>query len=257
MPVIPPVADAPRQAIASYLIELLADEWMVVPGFWERWHYSLEGNEPNHLSYNEMQWGSVFAAGAPGEARRAAGADLFKNRFGISEARINPRGVYAGLVHLGYTRQTESAWWAARRGHRGSAEGLGGTAQDRRRSHAEGPGLHARLLQQRRSGATPIRSQQPGLPPGRRLLLPLHRRMAPTRRLRRPPVPRVFFVFFRQSKSEAYTESDISHNLSRLGVGSRIVFVLSGGLIIAHHRMQHTDERHTFRVADVFNANIA
>ncbi len=113
MPVIPPVADAPRQAIASYLIELLADEWMVVPGFWERWHYSLEGNEPNHLSYNEMQWGSVFAAGAPGEARRAAGADLFKNRFGISEARINHRGVYAGLVHLGCTRQTESAWWAS------------------------------------------------------------------------------------------------------------------------------------------------
>jgi glutathione S-transferase len=113
VPVIPSAADAPRQMLASYLVELLADEWMVVPGFWERWHYSLPDNEPSHLAYNEMQWGSVFAAGAPGEARRAAGAGVFENLFGISEARTNPRGVYAGLIHLGCTTETEDAWWAS------------------------------------------------------------------------------------------------------------------------------------------------
>lgn len=112
-PVVPSIVDAPRQALASYIIELLADEWMVVPGFWERWHYSLSGVEPNHVDYNAMQWGSVFAAGAPGKDRLAAGAGVFEGMFGISEARTNPRGVYAGLVHLGCTEETEQAWWTS------------------------------------------------------------------------------------------------------------------------------------------------
>ncbi len=111
VPVIPSALEAPRQTLASYLVELLADEWMVVPGFWERWHYSLADVTPNHVRYNAMQWGSVFAAGAPGDERLAAGAAVFENLFGISEARTNPRGVYAGLVHLGCTPETEHAWW--------------------------------------------------------------------------------------------------------------------------------------------------
>ena len=112
-PVVPNAANAPRQAVASYLVELLADEWMVVPGFWERWHYSLPDVEPNHVDYNAMQWGSVFAAGAPGNERLAAGAGVFENLFGMSEARTNPRGVYAGLIQLGCTEATEQAWWAS------------------------------------------------------------------------------------------------------------------------------------------------
>ena len=39
----PDPATSPRQAVVSYLIELLADEWMVVPGFWERWYFSEDG----------------------------------------------------------------------------------------------------------------------------------------------------------------------------------------------------------------------
>ena len=113
VPVIPSLVDAPRQALASHLIEMLADEWMVVPGFWERWYYSLPGAEPNHARYNAMQWGSVFAAGAPGKDRLAAGENLFEDMFGISEARSNPIGVYAGLVDLGCTEATEQAWWAS------------------------------------------------------------------------------------------------------------------------------------------------
>jgi glutathione S-transferase len=113
VPVIPSPADAPRQALASYLIELLADEWLVVPGFWERWHYSLDGVEPSHRGFNEQQWGAVFAAGATGSERRVAGQGLFEQMFGISQARSDPKGVYAGLVHLGVTPETEGAWWAS------------------------------------------------------------------------------------------------------------------------------------------------
>jgi len=113
VPVVPSATDAPRQVLASYLVELLADEWMVVPGFWERWHYSLPGVEPNHVDYNAMQWGSAFAAGASGRDRLAAGAQMFEDMFGLSEARTNPRAVYAGLIQLGCTEATEQAWWAS------------------------------------------------------------------------------------------------------------------------------------------------
>lgn len=113
VPVIPSAAEAPLQSLASYLVELLADEWMVVPAFWERWHYSLPGIEPNHGRYNAMQWGSMFAPGAPGQDRLAAGEYVFEEIFGISEARINPQGVYAGLLQLGCNENTEQAWWGS------------------------------------------------------------------------------------------------------------------------------------------------
>ena len=111
--VLPDATTRPRQAIASYLIELLADEWLVVPGFWERWYFSEDGRSPSHRGFNEQQWGAVFAAGAPGAERRAAGAAVFEHLFGISESRTAPRAVYAGLVHLGVTAATEHAWQAS------------------------------------------------------------------------------------------------------------------------------------------------
>jgi glutathione S-transferase len=113
-PAIVPAADrAPTQRLTSYLIELLADEWLVVPAFWARWYFSEDGRAPSHRGFNEQQWGSVLAAGAAGEARRAAGAGFFERVFGISESRSRPRGVYAGLVHLGVTEKTEAAWQAS------------------------------------------------------------------------------------------------------------------------------------------------
>ncbi|MCP4002798.1 MAG: glutathione S-transferase [bacterium] len=113
MAIVPDPAQAPRQCLTSYLIELLADEWMVVPGFWERWYFSEDGRELSHRGFNEQQWGAAIAAGAPGEVRRAVGAAFFENAFGISESRTNPRGVYAGLVHLGVDERTEPAWQAS------------------------------------------------------------------------------------------------------------------------------------------------
>lgn len=112
-PVVPDGATSPRQRVAAYLIELLADEWMVVPGFWERWFFSEDGRSPSHRGFNEQQWGAVIAAGAPGPMRRAAAAGFFETAFGISDSRNNPKGVYAGLAHLGVDTNTEPAWQAS------------------------------------------------------------------------------------------------------------------------------------------------
>ena len=108
-----PEISRPRQRLAAYLIELLADEWLVVPAFWERWYFSEDGRAPSHRGFNEQQWGAVVAAGAPGTARRDAGAQFFRDAFGIAESRTNPRAVYAGLLHLGADERTEPAWQAS------------------------------------------------------------------------------------------------------------------------------------------------
>ena len=108
-----PDISRPRQRLAAYLIELLADEWLVVPAFWERWYFSEDGRAPSHRGFNEQQWGAVIAAGAPGTARRDAGAQFFRDAFGIAESRTNPRAVYAGLLHLGVDERTEPAWQAS------------------------------------------------------------------------------------------------------------------------------------------------
>jgi glutathione S-transferase len=112
-PVVPDAATSPRQCLASYLIELLADEWVLVPAFWQRWFYSEDGREPSHRAFNEAQWGAVLATGAPGPMRRAAGAGFFETMFGISTSRSDPKGTYAGLVHLGVDEKTEHAWQAS------------------------------------------------------------------------------------------------------------------------------------------------
>ena len=108
-----PGVSRPRQRLAAYLVELLADEWLVVPAFWERWYFSEDGRAPSHRGFNEQQWGAVVGAGAPGPARRVVGAQFFRDAFGIGESRTQPRGVYAGLIHLGVDERTEMAWQAS------------------------------------------------------------------------------------------------------------------------------------------------
>jgi glutathione S-transferase len=111
--VIPPADTAPAQRLACHLIELLADEWMVVWAFFERWQYGRESVEPNHAAFNEQQWGAVFAPGANGLDRRRAARTLFDGPFGVREAFDNPRGIFAGLVALGATERTAKAWQAS------------------------------------------------------------------------------------------------------------------------------------------------
>jgi glutathione S-transferase len=86
---------------------------MLVPAFWERWYFSENGRPPSHRGHNEQQWGAVAAAGQPGPARRAAGAAIFEQMMGISHSRKDPKGTYAGLVHLGCDERTEKAWQAS------------------------------------------------------------------------------------------------------------------------------------------------
>jgi glutathione S-transferase len=111
--VFPDPARAPRQRLACHLIELLADEWMLVYAFWERWRWSRDGARPSHARFNEQQWGAVIAPGAGGVERRAAARVFFERAFGIHEPDAAPRGVYAGLVALGVTPRTEKAWEAS------------------------------------------------------------------------------------------------------------------------------------------------
>ncbi len=112
-PVIPDPGRRPRQCLASYLIELLADEWMVVYGFWERWHYSIEGVEPNQFLFNAQQWAPAFQPDADGSTRRAFAERMLSDMLGVKDAETNPRGVYAGLLAMGVTKRTEGAWEAS------------------------------------------------------------------------------------------------------------------------------------------------
>lgn len=109
-PVVPDPRTSPRQALAAYLLELLADEWMVVWGFWERWHHSLDEVEPNQLEYNLLQWGSAFAPAENGSGRRAAARTMFDGPLGVKDAHTNRRGTYQGLFELGMTEKTQAAW---------------------------------------------------------------------------------------------------------------------------------------------------
>ena len=104
------VPTTPRQGLACYLIELLSDEWLIVPACWERWHYSRSEQQPNHRAFNEQQWGSFLAPEANGLARRKAGALFFDKAFGINETQNNLKGPYAGLIQLGCSEETQDAW---------------------------------------------------------------------------------------------------------------------------------------------------
>ena len=104
------VPTTPKQRLACYLIELLADEWFIVPACWERWFYSRSEQQPNHRAFNEQQWGSFLAPAANGLARRKAGAHFFDKAFGINETQDSPKGPYAGLIQLGCGEETQAAW---------------------------------------------------------------------------------------------------------------------------------------------------
>jgi glutathione S-transferase len=104
------VPSSPRQRLACYLIELLADEWMLPWAFWERWHYSLAGVEPNQEAYNAQQWGAIIAPGATGLQRREAGRARFRDGMKIDAPETAQFGPFAGLPQLGVTDKTEAAW---------------------------------------------------------------------------------------------------------------------------------------------------
>lgn len=108
--VAPDPIKSPRQCLAVWIIELLADEWMLPLGFWERWRHTLPDVSANHARYNALQWGSGDSQTKNARERLAAGENLFEVLFGLSHARTRPIGTYAGAQALGVTPQTEGAW---------------------------------------------------------------------------------------------------------------------------------------------------
>jgi len=108
--VVPELASRPRQRLACYLMELLADEWLIVPACWERWHYSRSDIEPNHRRFNEQQWGAFLKPFGNGVERRAAGARFFDRSFGINNIEHERKGPYQGLIDLGCDSATQQAW---------------------------------------------------------------------------------------------------------------------------------------------------
>ncbi len=109
-PQAPVIPTTPRQRLASYLIELLADEWMLPWAFWERWHYSLADSQPNHEVFNAQQWGRIFAPGQTGLQKREAARFVFRELMKIEDPQSAEMGPFAGLVQLGVTARTEKAW---------------------------------------------------------------------------------------------------------------------------------------------------
>jgi glutathione S-transferase len=109
-PLAPIIPEGPCQRLVSYLVELLADEWMLPWGFWERWHYSLDSTRPNHEAFNAQQWGRIFAPGRTGLERREAARSVFREAMKIDDPQSAEFGPFAGLPQLGVTDKTERAW---------------------------------------------------------------------------------------------------------------------------------------------------
>jgi glutathione S-transferase len=121
-PEAPVIPEGPRQRLASYLIELLADEWMLPWGFWERWHYSLAHVSPNHEPFNAQQWGPLFAPDGSGIERREAARYVFKEIMRMDNPAEAVFGPYSGLRQLGVTEKTEDAWTDSMRNMLGRLE---------------------------------------------------------------------------------------------------------------------------------------
>ncbi|MFT7245219.1 MAG: glutathione S-transferase [Candidatus Azotimanducaceae bacterium] len=109
-PEAPVIPGTPRQKLVSYLIELIADEWMLPWGFWERWHYTQEGVEPNHEAFNAFQWGRMFNPEGSGSERLAAGRFVFDEMMKVNDPDNALVGPFVGLPQLGVTDKTEQAW---------------------------------------------------------------------------------------------------------------------------------------------------
>ena len=120
--IIPALDRRPRQRLTCYLVELLADEWLIVPACLERWHFSRADVKPNHRHFNEQQWGAFLKPEANGQQRRAAGAHFFRATFGIDDPIDEPKGPFRGLIELGCTSETQDAWLKTQRKILGSLE---------------------------------------------------------------------------------------------------------------------------------------
>jgi len=110
--IMPSLEERPKQFLVSQLIEILADEWMLVPAYHWRWAYSSNNKKNqmmprtsnmNHSEFNKLQWGEfLYPEGNLNEKKRA-GEFLFNNI-------MYKAGPKRGLINLGVTDKTVKAW---------------------------------------------------------------------------------------------------------------------------------------------------
>eukprot|EP01065_Artemidia_motanka_P038806 TRINITY_DN47659_c0_g1_i1.p1 TRINITY_DN47659_c0_g1~~TRINITY_DN47659_c0_g1_i1.p1 ORF type:complete len:508 (+),score=95.14 TRINITY_DN47659_c0_g1_i1:79-1602(+) len=109
--VLPP-ASSPRQRLTCLLIELLADEWLLVPAYWYRWMHGRDEktanpvpgkHQPNHARSNEQNWGAFFNPTGTGAERRASARLFF-------DTVMYTGGAGTGVYNLGVTDRTHQAW---------------------------------------------------------------------------------------------------------------------------------------------------
>ena len=109
-PIIPSAENNPKQRLASYLIELFADEWLLVAAFSWRWSYSRDSDVPNHKDYNALQWGTWLNSKANGEERLKTGKGLFQMMAPDDGLVFKRGGAFRGLDCLGCTAQLQPYW---------------------------------------------------------------------------------------------------------------------------------------------------
>ena len=121
-PLVLPPESCPKQRLLCHIVELLADEWLLVPAFHWRWAYSGDGSEayrmpsfmggvkpqPNHLQYNLEQWGAFLRPDGSREQQVRTAKFLFDHIFlgGFG-------GIKRSMVALGVTNATVAAWEAS------------------------------------------------------------------------------------------------------------------------------------------------
>ncbi|MEO1190887.1 MAG: glutathione S-transferase family protein [Pseudomonadota bacterium] len=107
---ITPPPTAPRQMLASLLLEFLGDEWLINVAFWTRWHFGRKQVTPNHYAFNAQQWSPLFRPQHRPLRRRKVAEALFKRVMGIERPQEVTRGPFAGLRDLGVNEMTQSAF---------------------------------------------------------------------------------------------------------------------------------------------------
>ena len=118
-PVLPDGDNRPCQRLVCQIIELLGDEWLLVPAFHWRWAYSGNGSTsqrmpntggdepPSHREYNELQWGTFLRPdGSDAEKCRTA-------RWLFDNVMLTEIGVKDGMRCLGVSWDTVAAWEAS------------------------------------------------------------------------------------------------------------------------------------------------
>eukprot|EP00040_Diaphanoeca_grandis_P013949 m.70517 g.70517 ORF g.70517 m.70517 type:complete len:507 (+) comp24235_c0_seq1:287-1807(+) len=116
---LPDVTTRPCQRLVCQILELLGDEWLLVPAYHYRWAYSGNGsasqsipqggglNPPNHRDFNELQWGSFLRPDGTDSEKCGAAQFLFDNIL------FSRTGSKHGLHCLGVTWDTVDAWEAS------------------------------------------------------------------------------------------------------------------------------------------------